>query len=100
MNKATQDTVAALQAADDIRWRIEPTLCNTCEDVCYSLEGRASGDLGNSTWETPIAWVDHVSLSTALRVLLSTVGSQLARYEARLFAADQLERQTTIFDLG
>lgn len=94
---ATSDAVAAIQAADMITWRIEPHVCDQCETTCYSLEGRAQGDMGPEIWDTSIAWATHVSLATAMGALMRTLGSQLSRVKQRESAVLLRETQRMLW---
>lgn len=73
MSKGT-DAAAAVQAADQVVLLVEPTICDHCEGVCWTVEAKAKGAMGDEGWHTVLLYLEHAALSTALATASRTLG--------------------------
>lgn len=82
MAKKKTDALAAVQSSDQVRFLLEPTVCGACEAVCWSVEGKARGQMGEQSWETALVFTTHQGLSAALRTMARVAATLAGRARA------------------
>lgn len=95
MRKKSVDSLAAVQSSDQVRILIEPSVCGQCEQICWSVEAKARGEIGNEHWETVLLYVDHQGLAAALSILsrrIGTLGGQARNAEERQYLIEHHPR--------
>lgn len=86
--RISKDGMQALQAADDVIARVEPSVCPRCEGTCYSVAVDARGHLGGQGWSTTVHFRPHMRESEAygwLGAVLSSIGSRLRAHEHQVW---------------
>lgn len=96
MSKVTTDAVSAVQVADIVRVVLQASVCDECEDVCYSNRIEASSKWGDTWATTLIFYRAHCALAEALSQSAAMAGSLGSRIRKREQAAWLLEHQETL----
>lgn len=79
--------IAALRHSDRTIISIHGTICEDCEDQCYAVGVRVSGEMGRGHWEDVIYRREHLDAATAWQA----VGNEAHRYASALARAAMAE---------
>lgn len=96
MGKPTTDQAAAVQAADSVIFELSKTVCNDCEDDCWTLAATAVGMINGRYWETWLSYRPHMDTVAALGAMAGVAGPLSRKIHDREVQAAMIEVQTQL----
>lgn len=97
MGRTSQKTVDRIEAAEEVRSRIEAIVCASCEDVCWHIEVWCHGTINGEDYRSCVLYRDHLPAHKAFSALgrfLCGVGTVM---QDRAAARWLLEHEPTLW---